>query len=151
MTASLIVRCGERLLALPSAVVVEVLRAPVLAPRPRQAPRHCLGVVARRGRRVPVFDLAGRLGLGPPRDGRALAGGRVVVIADPVGEIGLAVDEVRELSAASVERRGARALGRYTRGEVRAADGTLAPLLASGALLTALARHQLRAALSAAD
>jgi chemotaxis signal transduction protein len=153
VTGSLILRVGDRLLALPLADVVEVFRMVAVAARLPRAPRHCLGVVDCRGRLVPLFDLGGRLGITPLRSERELVDGHVVLVQDPVGEIGYAVDELRELSENPVEELSAGSsapLGRLTLGAVRASDGRLAPILAHGSLLTVLARHQLRAALDEA-
>lgn len=152
MSGAVIIRGGDRLLALPLTGVVEVFRMVAVAAQLPRAPRHCLGVVDCRGRLVPVFDLAGRLGLAPARDERGLVDGHVVLIRDAVGEVGYAVDEVRELSENApepLEAQGAAALGRLTIGAMRTADGRLAPLLDPGSLLTVLGRHQLRAALEA--
>jgi purine-binding chemotaxis protein CheW len=152
VSGAVIIRGGERLLALPLTGVVEVFRMVAIAAQLPRAPRHCLGVVDCRGRLVPVFDLAGRLGLAPARNEAALIDGHVVLIKDAVGEVGYAVDEVSELSEnppEALEAKGHEALGRITLGAVRTADGKLAPLIDPGALLTVLGRHQLRAALEA--
>jgi purine-binding chemotaxis protein CheW len=154
MNGAVVLRVGERLLALPLDGVREVFRMVEIAAVLPRAPRHCLGVVDCRGRLVPVFDLGGRLGLHAARAPEALVDGHIVVVTDPVGEVGFAVDEVRELvehDAEPVEAAGTPALGRLTVGAVRCSDGRLAPLVVEGTLLTVLARHQLRAALAALD
>src|SRR5438874_397152 len=74
-----------------------------VAARLPRAPGHCLGVVDCRGRLVPVFALGARLGITPPRTERELVDGHVVLVQDPVGEIGYAVDELSELSEAWAE------------------------------------------------
>ena len=154
MSGAVVLRVGERLLALPLDNVREVFRMVAVAAQLPRAPRHCLGVVDCRGRLLPVFDLGGRLGLHAPRTPAALVDGHVVVVRDPVGEVGFAVDEVRELvdqETEPVDGAGSPALGRLTIGVVHCADGRVAPLLEEGTLLTVLARHQLRAALAALD
>jgi chemotaxis signal transduction protein len=152
VTVSVILRCGDRLIAVPSSTVVEVFRmAAIASPLPR-APRSCMGVVDYRGRLVPLFDLAARLGILPPRDQRALVDAHVVVLRDSAGEVGFVVDEVRELSEAPVEELAASAaagLGRLAIGAVRTADGRVAPLVGEGGLLSLLARKELREALDA--
>jgi chemotaxis signal transduction protein len=55
-----------------------------------------IGVVPIRGELVPVYDLAAPLGLTAER-------GKIVVVDDTVGKIGLAVDDVRELVQAGEE------------------------------------------------
>jgi purine-binding chemotaxis protein CheW len=148
----LLLRLGERLVALRLACVREVFRMVAMAARLPRAPRHCLGVVDCRGTLVPVFDLAGRLGLCAPRREKELCDGHVLTLEDSLGLVGYAVDEVRELSdepPRALEGAGAAALGRLTLGAVRGRDGRLAPLLDETQLLTVLARQQLRAALAA--
>src|SRR3954466_14758971 len=108
MTGSLIIRVGDRLLALPMATVGEVFRMVAMAARLPRAPRHCLGVVDHHGRLVPVFDLGARLGLQTPRDDEGLVDGHVILVDDEAlartsaapdarVRVGYAVDEVREL------------------------------------------------------
>jgi purine-binding chemotaxis protein CheW len=155
MNGHVIVRCGERLLALSTSTVVEVFRMVAIAARMPRAPRFCLGVVDVRGRLVPLFDLAARLGILPPRNEAALVDAHVVMVRDSVGEVGFAVDEVYELTDNAVEplaaHGGATSLGPLAVGAVRASDGRLAPVVEDGALLSVLARRDLRAALAALE
>src|SRR3954447_16744207 len=151
MSSSLILRCGDRVLALPMGGVIEVFRMVAMATRLPRAPRYCLGVVDCHGRLLPVFDLAARLGVLPPRSERALVHGHVVVVKSG-GEIGLAVEEAGELNdtpTQALTSDASLAPGRLTAAAVRCSDGRLAPLLDDGALLTVLARRQLEVALAA--
>lgn len=74
---------------LPASSTREVIewRAPRRIP---SANPTLIGVIELRGDLVPVYDLAAPLGLSSER-------GRIVVIDDVEGTIGLAVDDVREL------------------------------------------------------
>jgi chemotaxis signal transduction protein len=82
---------GERPLAfgLSIAQVAEIVESPALTPVPG-APAVVRGLVAWRGRAVPVLDLAQRLGLPPLSPGR---GTRLLVARDPAhaGPVGLLV------------------------------------------------------------
>jgi purine-binding chemotaxis protein CheW len=149
VTSRLILRCGERLIAVPLGRVVEVFR--MVAPMPLAgAPRGCLGVVDCRGQRLPVLDLGARLGLTAPRSARQLVDGYVVRTRDPLGTVGYAVDDVREICDGPLEPLPpgvAAPRRRFVAGGVRAADGGWAPVLDEKLLLTVLTRHQLRLAL----
>jgi purine-binding chemotaxis protein CheW len=154
MTGYVVVRVGARRLAVPMDAVVEVFRMVAMAAQLPRAPRHCLGVVDCRGRLVPVFDLGARLGITKAREPVALVDAHVLLVRDPVGEVGYAVDEVVELveqAAEPVPGSGTAATGAITLGAVRGAGGELAPAVSPAALLTVLARHQLRAALEALE
>jgi purine-binding chemotaxis protein CheW len=70
--------------------VREVMRSPPITEVPR-APADVLGVITVRGDVVAVFDPRGRLGL--PR-GPAVEGGRVVIVDDGAGPLGMLVDGV---------------------------------------------------------
>jgi purine-binding chemotaxis protein CheW len=147
-----VLRAGERVLALSMESVIEVFRMVAMAAKLPRAPRHCLGVVDCRGRLVPIFDLSARLGVRPPRSVEQLVDGHVLVVSDPCGEVGYAVDEVCELSEEPLEdlpAAGSPATGGLALAAVRSSDGQVAPVLAASSLLTVLARHQLRAALEA--
>jgi purine-binding chemotaxis protein CheW len=94
------VRIGAELYALPVATVLEVTDVGKLTPLPG-APTATLGLQNVRGAALPVFSLAGLLGLS--ENGRAQ---RLVVAEDGARHAGLAVDEVcdvGELPAASEE------------------------------------------------
>jgi two-component system chemotaxis response regulator CheV len=142
------------MLALPLDAVREVFRMVAVAARLPRAPRTCLGVCDFHGQLVPLIDLGARLGLTPPREEIDFVDGHVLLVDDSVGAVGYVVDEVRELvesPAEVVEAAGSQALGKLTVGAVRCSDGTLAPLLEHGSLLTLVAREMLRNSLSALD
>ncbi len=152
MNGSLILRCGERRLALPLADVFEVSRMVATAAKLPRAPRYCLGVIDFRGELVALCDLGARLGLTAPRDEVRLVDGHVLLARDPMGAIGWAVDEVMELQERAPEPLlvdGGGAIGRFVEGAVRCADGQVAPLLRRDALITVGAREELRVALAA--
>lgn len=152
MSHHVVLRAGERLLALPMEAVIEVFRMVAMSARLPRAPRHCLGVVDCRSRLVPVFDLSARLGVGPPRTVEQLVDGHVLVLRHPAGAVGYAVDEVVELSDHPLEplpAAGSPATGGLALAAVRISNGRIAPVLDVASLLTMLARHQLRTALDA--
>jgi chemotaxis signal transduction protein len=150
LVGQMIVRCADRIVALPLDRVTEVFQMVALASAMPGAPRYCIGVVDWHGQLVPVFDLAARLGLCDARDGEALVDGHVVLVEDSVGRVGYAVDEVRELSHVAPEAiAAAPAFGRLVVGAV-ATGGGVAPLIAPSLLLTAVARHRLRVMLDQA-
>ncbi len=82
-------RIGPERFALRLADVEEAVEAPVLHPLPDQ-PRHVLGVLAMRGRLVPVHAPAHVLGVGIGSLGVAL-----VLVGDP--PLALAVDDVEDV------------------------------------------------------
>jgi chemotaxis signal transduction protein len=150
LSGSLVLRCGDRLLALPLGDVSEVFRMVATAAKLPRAPRHCLGVVDWRGVLLPLFDLGARLGITPPRSERQLCDGHIVLLKQPGGEVCFAVDDLRELAEAPFEPLAGSdlpALSGLVRGTVRCGDGKLVPLLDPAALLTVRARQQLVAAL----
>lgn len=154
MSGTLVLRCGEGLLALSLEAVQEVFRMVAVAARLPRAPRTCLGVVDVRGQLVPIFDLGARLGMTPARGEEELCDAHVVVVRDAAGAVGYVVDEVRELgdgAPVALPAGGSNALGPYTIGAVRCTDGRLAPLVEHGSLLTLVARHMLRASLDALE
>jgi chemotaxis signal transduction protein len=111
-------------------------------------------VVDCRGRLVPVFDLGARLGITRPRGEMQLVEAHVLMVRDPSGVVAHVVDEVCELSEHALEpmpATGTAAIGALTLGAVRCIDDALAPVVAPTALLTVMARHQLRAALEALE
>jgi chemotaxis signal transduction protein len=140
------------LLAFPLQKVMEVFRMVAIALRPLRAPRDCMGVVNCHGQLLPVFDLGARLHIAPVRSVRALATGHVVVVQDPVGRIGYAVDEVSEINDTVVmllDTARSAALGRMTSGAVQVSDGRLVPIVDPELLLSVLIRRDLRVALEA--
>jgi len=147
---SLIFRLGDRSLALPLERVVEVFRMVAISTRLLRAPRDCLGLVDFHGQLVPLIDLGARLGLTKNRDTHALVDGQVVVLEDPLGKVGYAVDEVSELSELPLEAvsdNSQHALGLLALGMVRLNENEVIPQLDPAALLSARSRHQLRQAL----
>jgi chemotaxis signal transduction protein len=94
-----VVRAGGHAYGIPVSAVVEVTRMVALAPLP-DAPQWVAGVADLRGVPVPVVDLAARLGRAP----RAPVLERRIVVAgdraDPVGLVGLVVDEVTGVARA---------------------------------------------------
>lgn len=152
MSGSLVLRCGDRLLALAQRDVSEVFRMVATAAKLPRAPRHCLGVIDCRGVLMPLFDLGARLGLTPPRTERQLVDGHIVLVEQSVGHVGFAVDEVRELVETlplPVSGNDLPAPSRLVFCAVRCGDGQLAPLVDRTALITVRARQQLVAALDA--
>ncbi len=150
MTSSLIFRLSDRYLALPLERVVEVFRMVAIATRLLRAPRDCLGLVDFHGRMVPLIDLGARLGLTKSRDAHAMVDGQVVVIEDPIGMVGYAVDEVRELVELPVEpvpESSREMLGILALGMVRLGESEIVPQLDPAALLSTRSRHQIRSAL----
>lgn len=152
MNGSLIIRCGTHLLALPSSAVFAVFRMVAMAAQLPRPPRHCLGFADVRGLLVPVLDLAARIGLSRVRTPLELIDGHLILARDPLCTLGWAVDEVRELveEAPDFVDAPARAIGPVSaliRGAVRTTAGERVPLLEPAALLTVVARHQLRLAL----
>jgi purine-binding chemotaxis protein CheW len=150
MSGTVLFRCADQSLALSMTAVVEVFRMVAPASRPPRAPRHLIGVVDCRGQLVPLVDLGARLGLCRPRSVEELVDGHVLVLADRLGRIGYAVDEVRELLELAVETvpSAHATLGAFVQGAVRAPEGELVPLLDAGALLTVRAREALLDALA---
>lgn len=147
---SLIFRLGDRSLALPLERVVEVFRMVAISTRLLRAPRDCLGLVDFHGQLVPLIDLGARLGLTKNRDTHALVDGQVVVLEDPLGKVGYAVDEVSELSELPLEAvsdNSQHALGLLALGMVRLNENEVIPQLDPAALFSARSRHQLRQAL----
>lgn len=91
--------------AVPIGEIREIVRVPPLTEIPR-APRNLLGVMKIRGEVVPVYDIKVKLKLadravriaGPQAQLDALPGSsRVLVIRDSEGDMGVLVDEVREV------------------------------------------------------
>jgi chemotaxis signal transduction protein len=150
VSGSLLFRCGERLLALPTASVDQVFRMVALAVHLPRSPRHTLGVVDCRGELVPLIDLGARLAICGRRKPIELVHAHVVVIRDRVGAIGFVVDEVRELLEVVPEplSSGSDALGSLVCGTVRCSDGTLVPLIDPPMLLSTRLRHGLGLAIA---
>src|SRR5258707_4066144 len=103
MTPFVVVRTGERQLALPLKPVIEVARMVAMAARLPRGPRNCLGIIDFRGQLVPVLDLGARLGLTPERRVVDFVDGHLLLLHDSLGIIGYAVDEVCELGEQTPE------------------------------------------------
>ena len=150
VTSSLVFRLSDRFLALPLERVVEVFRMVAISTRLLRAPRDCLGLVDFHGHLMPLIDLGARLGLSKSRDTHALVDGQVVVLEDPLGMVGYAVDEVRELVELPVEpvpESSREMLGLLALGMVRLGESEVVPQLDPSALLSTRSRHQIRTAL----
>jgi purine-binding chemotaxis protein CheW len=79
--------------AAPIAGVSEILRPQRLTRMPR-APHYVMGVMNLRGRVFPVLDLKRRLGMATaPQDAKS----RVMVVENSGDQLGLLVDEVKEV------------------------------------------------------
>jgi purine-binding chemotaxis protein CheW len=91
---------GSEHYALPIASVSEIIRAT----KPRSiAPDSAWmrGVIGLRGKIIPIFDLAARLGL-PASE--PTAGGKIVIIDGAAGPVGVMVDEVEEVLTVGSDR-----------------------------------------------
>jgi purine-binding chemotaxis protein CheW len=56
------------------------------------------GVIGLRGKIIPIFDLASRMGLQDPRSGK------IVIVESGTGQVGVVVDEVEEVLTISSEQ-----------------------------------------------
>ena len=154
---SLILRCASVTLALPLALVVEVVLVVAPAAPLLRMPRYCLGVIDYHGQLAPLIDLAARLGLSPPRTTLELAEGRIVILRGRSGLFGYLTDEVLELCEAPVEplpdgEPGSSALygqAGLICGMVRYRADETVPLLVPGALVPMVAGERLRKAVAA--
>lgn len=95
---------GEEEYALPIEQVREIVRAS--APRPVASDVSWMrGVINLRGRLVPVYDLAARLGFAPVAPGDVVASGAKIVIVETADELaGVVVDDVVEVLTIDAER-----------------------------------------------
>ena len=150
MTGALVLRCTTRFVALPLESVSEVFRMAAMAVRLARAPRNCLGAVDHHGQLVPVFDLSALLRLSRPRVEEELIDGHVVLVADSLGQVGYAADEVTELVMEAPQPLPPSS-DRLTTHAVRTSAGALAPMFEARALLTVLTREQVRRALAQLD
>ncbi len=96
---------GRESYAIPIGQIREIVRVPPLTEIPR-SPKNLLGVMKIRGEIVPVYDIKVRLKLaerptniaGPEGELGALPSpSRILVVRDPDGDVGILVDEVREV------------------------------------------------------
>lgn len=96
----------SRRLAVPSSVVVEVLRDTTLTPVPSAA-RGLAGLTSRHGHVIPVFDLGTCLGMVPPvpvqDEVTAGQAPRIILLGVARGELGLLVDTVGGLTVCASE------------------------------------------------
>src|ERR1051325_4242452 len=56
------------------------------------------GVIGLRGKIIPIFDLAARMGLAPSEPGK------IVIVSSGAGQVGVMVDEVEEVLTVSAEQ-----------------------------------------------
>ena len=56
------------------------------------------GVIGLRGRIIPIFDLAARMGLAPSEPGK------IVIVSSGTGQVGVMVDEVEEVLTVSSDQ-----------------------------------------------
>jgi chemotaxis signal transduction protein len=151
----LVIGCAGQQLALPLARVIEVARPVALAARLPADRAGAVGLIGYRGGLAPLYDLAARLGLSAPRAPEEMVEGRLVMVRDPLGPVGWAVDETRELTDREAEPLAApvaapldRPLRRLARTATRLAGGELAPVIDPGRLLGARARGRAQAAMA---
>lgn len=152
-THSLILRCAGVTLALPLALVVEVVLVVAPAAPLLRAPRYCLGAIDYHGQLAPLIDLAARLGLSRPRTVLELPEGRILILRGRSGLVGYLTDEVLELCEAPADplplsEPALGNLGGLVRGMVRYHADEAVPLLSPAALVPVVAGEQLRRALT---
>ena len=91
--------------AAPISEIREIVRVPPLTEIPR-SPKNLLGVMKIRGEVLPVYDVKVKLKLaqqraaiaGPEAELEAIpSSSRVLIVRDPDGDVGVLVDEVREV------------------------------------------------------
>ena len=81
---------GSEEYALPIGAVHEIIR--FSEPRSVASEMPWIrGVIGLRGKIIPIFDLAARLGLAPSEPGK------IVIVAGDAGQVGVMVDEVEEV------------------------------------------------------
>lgn len=148
---SLILRCAGKGFALPLESVIEVTRMVAPSAVLPRAPRYCMGAADYHGQLAPMIDLGARLGLRGLRSAVEMVEGRLIFVRAATGLIGLAVDEVPELSERPVEPLGSvePSLTGLLSGVVRWREGEAAPVLLPGALLPVGAGVRLQRLLAA--
>lgn len=99
MTALLIVEAGDRVLAVPSAEVREIVPMGAVTRLPG-APSHIRGLLNVRGVLLTVIDLGERLGEGAAD--RRTGDLSVVVVTDSQRSLGLIVNDVHEVTESEV-------------------------------------------------
>ena len=81
---------GSEEYALPIGAVHEIIRFSEPRSVASEVP-WIRGVIGLRGKIIPIFDLAARLGLAPSEPGK------IVIVAGDAGQVGVMVDEVEEV------------------------------------------------------
>jgi purine-binding chemotaxis protein CheW len=83
---------GSEEYALPIGAVHEIIR--FTEPRSIASDVAWIrGVIGLRGKIIPIFDLAARMGL----ESQSTAAGKIVIVETPAGQVGVMVDEVEEV------------------------------------------------------
>jgi len=91
--------------AVPISEIREIVRVPPLTEIPR-SPKNLLGVMKIRGEVLPVYDVKMKLKLahgraeiaGPEAELEAIpTSSRILIVRDPEGDVGILVDEVRQV------------------------------------------------------
>ena len=84
---------GSEEYALPIGAVHEIIRFSEPRSLASEVP-WIRGVIGLRGKIIPIFDLAARLGLEP---GEPTEPGKIVIVSSGAGQVGVMVDEVEEV------------------------------------------------------
>ena len=88
---------GSEEYALPIGSVHEIIRFSEPRSVASEVP-WIRGVIGLRGKIIPIFDLAARLGLAPSEPGK------IVIVAGDAGQVGVMVDEVEEVLTVTSEQ-----------------------------------------------
>ena len=88
---------GSEEYALPIGAVHEIIRFSEPRSVASEVP-WIRGVIALRGKIIPIFDLAARMGLEPSEPGK------IVIVSSGVGQVGVMVDEVEEVLTVTSEQ-----------------------------------------------
>jgi len=88
---------GSEEYALPIGTVHEIIRFSEPRSVASEVP-WIRGVIGLRGKIVPIFDLAARMGLEPSRPGK------IVIVSSGAGQVGVMVDEVEEVLTVTGEQ-----------------------------------------------
>ena len=88
---------GSEEYALPIGAVHEIIRFSEPRSVASEVP-WIRGVIGLRGKIVPIFDLAARMGLEPSRPGK------IVIVSSSAGQVGVMVDEVEEVLTVTSEQ-----------------------------------------------
>ena len=90
---------GSEEYALPIGTVHEIIRFSQPRAVASEVP-WIRGVIGLRGKIIPIFDLAARMGLKPTGD----APGKIVIVSSPGGQVGVMVDDVDEVLTVEAEQ-----------------------------------------------